>query len=103
MSEHQLAEHNLNEATSAARCAFCKKKKKTKTKGRARRGLVFLKKAESPRLDARHAAKHVFSCCAVVAASASPISVSNINTNKGWAHNPVEDVAVDLTVSNDTA
>ena len=41
-------------------------------------------------------------CCAVVAASACPISVSNINT-KGWAHNPVEDGAVDMTVLNETA
>ena len=42
-------------------------------------------------------------CCAVVAASASPISASDINTKKGWAHNPVEDGAVDMTVLNEEA
>ena len=42
-------------------------------------------------------------CCAAAAASASPISVSNINANKGWAHNPVEDGAVDMTVLNEMA
>ena len=36
-------------------------------------------------------------CCAAAASSVSQISTSNINTNKGWAHNPVEDVTVVMT------
>ena len=42
-------------------------------------------------------------CCAAAAASVSPSSAPITNTNKGWAHNPVEDGAVDMICLNEMA